>query len=341
MMTEKERLFASLDRDPVDRVPCASPLQTGTVELMAFSGAYWPEAHRVPSVMASLAKAAHTCAGIESVRVPFDVTVDATTFGATTGLERTDRQPAVTEAPFASGDGTDISIPDPLSDGRAPVLLDALRALKTDKELNEVPIICGVVGPFMLTCQLRGIEKTMMEISVEPGAIYPILEKATEWCKLFCGEAGRAGADVITVIDATSTGDILGPDQYRSFAMPYHRNIARHLADIDLRSVLHICGNIKKNLAMMSDCGFDGISVDQCMDIAWAKAKMNGRTACVGNVDPTSTLLTKGPEVVRAETLEVVRKGSDIIAPGCGFAPRTPLMNIRAMSEAVKNLLNG
>lgn len=64
-----------MDLKTVDRVPCACPLQTGTIDLMRDSGAFWPEAHVNPAAMAKLARAARDIAGIESVRVPFEVSV--------------------------------------------------------------------------------------------------------------------------------------------------------------------------------------------------------------------------------------------------------------------------
>ncbi|MFA5313552.1 MAG: uroporphyrinogen decarboxylase family protein, partial [Methanomassiliicoccales archaeon] len=200
-MTEKERLFGALDRTSIDRVPCASPLQTGTVDLMERSHAYWPEANNEPKAMARLAKASHTFAGIESVRVPFDITVDASAFGARTGMEQIDRQPAVIAPVFGELDiSMGIGIPDPLRDGRSPVLLDAIRDLASDRDLRDTPVICGVTGPFMLSCQLRGMERAMIDVAVEPEAFIRLLNAAAEWCGLFIDEAVRAGADVIALI---------------------------------------------------------------------------------------------------------------------------------------------
>ncbi len=58
-MTPKERLLAVLSGKKVDRVVVAQPLQTGTVEFMGSSGAFWPEAHRNPELMARLSFEAH------------------------------------------------------------------------------------------------------------------------------------------------------------------------------------------------------------------------------------------------------------------------------------------
>jgi [methyl-Co(III) methanol-specific corrinoid protein]:coenzyme M methyltransferase len=77
----------------------------------------------------------------------------------------------------------------------------------------------------------------------------------------------------------------------------------------------------------------DGISVDQSMDMRWVKRTLGRRTAAVGNVSPTNTLLFRSPEYVIEECKECIEAGTDILAPGCGFAPETPLANMKAMAS--------
>ena len=54
----------------------------------------------------------------------------------------------------------------------------------------------------------------------------------------------------------------------------------------------------------------------------------------IGNVSPSRTLLFGTPVTVKAEAKQCLSDGVDILAPGCGIAPRTPLVNIRALVEA-------
>ena len=333
-MNEKERLLRALSRQPTDRVPCACPLQTGTVALMEASGAYWPSANHDPMEMSRLARAAHDLAGIESVRVPFDVTVDASAFGASTGYDGLDRQPAIIDSVAADPGSIDgIQIPDPWKDGRAPVVLEAVHELS---KIKDVPVICGTVAPFMLTAQLRGGQVTLMDILLRPEVVRDMLEKSMEWNMTFIKAAIDSGADVITLIDATASGDILSPSQYREFALPYQRMVVGEVHKGGVRCILHICGDTSQNLLDMLRTGADGISLDQRMDLALAKTTAQGRAAIVGNVDPTTTLLFGTPELVRRESRECLQAGCDVLAPGCGFAPRTPLANMKALVNAVK-----
>jgi MtaA/CmuA family methyltransferase len=322
-----------LNLEEVDQIPCVSPLQTGTIDLMKASGAYWPDANNDPKLMANLAKAAHTIAGIESVRVPFDVSVDATAFGALTGKESIDRQPAILKAPITSPELLErAAVPDPLSMGRVPVVLEAVKILSS--ELNDVPVICAIVGPFMLAGQLRGSQEAIMDVAMKPDFIKGILEKAVQFDIAYAHAAIEAGADIVAIIDATSSGDVLGPMQYAEFALPYHKRLTDAIREAEGYSILHICGKTAKNIPYMMQSGANGISVDQQMDIGWVKQQLKGKMATFGNISPTSTLLFKKPEDVVSETKRCIDAGTDVVAPGCGFAPETPLANMRAMVEA-------
>ena len=334
-MNEKDRLLDTLSLKEVDRIPCVSPLQTGTLDLMEASGARWPEAHDDPEAMARLALAAHTVAGIENVRVPFDVTVDATAFGAVTGKATLDRQPSILEEPITTPEQLEqVELPDPLGDGRAPVVIDAVERLS--RELGDVPVICAIISPFMLAGQLRGSQNAIMEVMLKPAFMHGILDKASDWGVAYSLAALDAGADIISMVDATATGDVLGPAQYEEFALPYQKRIVDAVHSKGGKAVLHICGKTTKNIELMAQTGVDGITVDQQMDIGWVKEQLKGKCATIGNVSPTNTLLRKTPEDVLAESKACIDAGTDVLAPGCGFASETPLENMRALVEAAK-----
>ena len=74
-ITERKRFVRSMKKKKVDRVPACSVTQTGTIDLMKMTGAYWPEAHFNAEKMSDLAIAAHEIAGLEAVRYPFDITL--------------------------------------------------------------------------------------------------------------------------------------------------------------------------------------------------------------------------------------------------------------------------
>jgi [methyl-Co(III) methylamine-specific corrinoid protein]:coenzyme M methyltransferase len=332
-MEERKRLLSVLAREPVDRVPVVSPTQTGTVDLMKASGAFWPQANSDPRLMYELSLAGHAVAGLEGCRVPFDVAVDASAFGVITSHESERRQPAITGRPVTSRELAEIiPIPDPRRDGRAPVVLEAVSLLR--ERLGQTsPVLCGVISTFTLACQLRGEANAMMDLMIDPDYLRVVLEKAFRWDVEYAKEAVSSGADVIVLVDATASGDILGAEQFEEFAQPYEKRLVQVVRDAGAGSILHICGNTALNLPLMKGTGAEGISVDQCMDMRHVKRILGPGVAAVGNVSPTDTLLFRSPEYVVEECKECIEAGTDILAPGCGFAPETPLASMRAMAS--------
>jgi [methyl-Co(III) methanol-specific corrinoid protein]:coenzyme M methyltransferase len=61
---------------------------------------------------------------------------------------------------------------------------------------------------------------------------------------------------------------------------------------------------------------------------------VGNRVCLIGNVSPSDTLLTKGSEEIMIEARACLEDGIDILAPGCGLAPHTPLENIKALFRA-------
>ncbi|MDG6244933.1 MAG: uroporphyrinogen decarboxylase family protein [Methanolobus sp.] len=88
-----------------------------------------------------------------------------------------------------------------------------------------------------------------------------------------------------------------------------------------------------KILTDMFECGFNAISIEdsvsdlgQIIDMAHTK-----NVVLAGNISTSQTLYSKSPEDVRNEAFNCLKAGIDILAPGCGIAPETPLKNLHAM----------
>lgn len=324
-MNQRDRLLDVLDRKNVDRVPAASPVQTATYDLMKASGISFPQAHQDPGAMAALSRAAHTHGLLEGVRVPFESAVDRGAF-----------QEANSRLTELTADIIDrVEIPDPLVHGRAPVVLKAVAILR-EQVRDEVPILVGAAAPFTLACQLLGEEKAMMALVLDPGDLKAVIERAEEWALRYSSSIIEAGADVVVPLDPTATGDLIGPEAYRGFALPPQQRVARSIRDRGGRSIMHICGQTGPNLHLMAMSGMNAINVDQVMDLREVRRAVGEGMAIVGNVSPVTTLRKGTPEEVLRESLRCIEEGVDVLCPGCGFSPETPLENMRALAQAVQ-----
>lgn len=327
-MSPKERTFKILNGEAVDRPSVLSVTQTGTVELMAASGAHWPDAHFNGELMAKLALAAHTIAGLEGVRIPFCLTVLAESVGCIIERGREDRQPSVAKTLYDQGITPNV---ERLLDGhRVQTIFDAIRRIKEMR--LDVPLIVGFEGPTTLAGQMLGVERLCLMMIRKPEEVKAYLEKAEEACVVYAKELIREGADIIAPADPTASPSVISPKMFERFS----KKPLKSIAEISRRSVLHICGNATPILHHMADCGFSGLSIEEKVDLPTAKSMLRERKiAVIGNIPSAGVLLSGTEDEVFNATKQAMSLGVDIVAPSCGIAPRTPTKNIRAMVKAV------
>jgi [methyl-Co(III) methylamine-specific corrinoid protein]:coenzyme M methyltransferase len=331
--TPKERLARALKGQPVDRMPAVSFTQTGTVEQMEASGAFWPEANEDAQKMAALAEAGHTVVGFEAVRVPFDITAEAEFFGCKIKPGTREQQPSVVG--HVVKDAADIEKLKgyELNHGRISVVCDAIKIL-ADKYGNELPIMGSMIGPFSLAQHLNG-DDWFMNIFTDETFGQALIDFTTDFNIAYAKKMAENGADTMVIIDPTASAQLIGAQFYEKFVVPYHRRIVDAMRELNVATVLHICGDTTQGLALMEVCGVDAISVDQSVNVSTAMDKVD-RAIIIGNLDPVNVLWNKTPEVVRQKSKEVLDAGVPILAPGCGIVSKTPTENLRAMVEMIK-----
>ena len=344
-MNPRERVLSVLNNETPDKVPVTCFTQVGIVEAMEKLNCAWPEAHSDPTKMVRLGTSLNKLAGLESARIPFCLTVEAEAIGCRVEMGRIDRQPSVRQAAFQSTG--EVNIPsDFVEKGRIPAVLEATRTLK--KNFPELPAIVGITGPFTLSGHLIEIERLVKLMRLKPMEVEDLLDKVTDACTAYAQEIVKAGADVIVVNDPSAAPELIDPLSFKSTIKPRLKFFTQ---GIKAKKVLHICGGATPIISDMADCGFEAISVEDKVDIAKAKELMKGGARSMfvagrmtttqarivkiaGNVSTAKTLFTGKPEEVRDEAKKALQAGTDLLAPACGIAPRSPLANIKALVEA-------
>ncbi|MCP8311889.1 MAG: MtaA/CmuA family methyltransferase [Candidatus Methylarchaceae archaeon HK02M1] len=330
----KRRAFAALLGGEVDRPPVTSLAGCGgtvNLDIQKASGIMFPEAHRDPEKMAKLAIAAYEMTGIENVRVPFDFVIEPEAMGCK--IKWPDNPilvPATIEHIYKKPE--DLKMPENLLEtGRIPVLLEAIRILR--KEVGDfLPISSLALGPFTLAGELAGTAELMMMIMRNPENVKKFVEFSTEFIIEFAKAQYRAGADIVQIGDPTASGDLISPKMFQEYAKPALTRVADELKGIRL---LHICGNATPMIKDVVECGYDGISIEEAVDISKVKP-IAGDVKILGNVSSKGHMVMGTPEQVKEETLKALDAGVDLLEPGCGVSLPAPLDNVKAMVEAVK-----
>ncbi|WP_342303768.1 methylcobamide:CoM methyltransferase MtbA [Methanolobus sp. ZRKC5] len=332
--TPKKRLARALTGQPVDRMPAVSVTQTGTVEQMEACGAFWPEANSDAQKMATLAEAGHTVVGFEAVRVPFDITAEAEFFGCEIKDGTQEQQPSVVGHVVSNIEDIAKLEGYNLDHGRIGVVCDAIKIL-ADKYGDELPIMGSMIGPFSLAQHINGDDWFMAIFTNEEFGL-ALMEFTTEFNVAYAKKMVENGADTMVIIDPTASAQLIGAEFYEKFVVPYHKKICDAMRELNVATVLHICGDTTQGLVLMESSGVDGISIDQNVDVATAVGLV-GKSVIVGNLDPVNMLWNKTLEEIKKESEKVLDAEVGLLAPGCGIVSKTPTENLQAMVEMAKS----
>ena len=332
MINHLKRLVDSLYHKNTGRVPVTGLMTAVTTELMGLSGIYYPDAHSDALSMVTLAAAAFEHYGLESLKLPFDMTVEseaigsAVDFGTKTALPQVKKHLFDSPGLFIFGRGL-------LDKGRIPIVLEAIGVAK--KRYDEViPIVSSIVGPFTLGTMIFGFENMLIWTITEPKTCEQALDLTTELAIMYAKEQEAAGSDVILIGEASCSGDIISGECYGKYIAPRHKKLC---AAVKIPTVVHICGNITPHLLHIKDTGMTGISIDIKTDIKQAITLLKGNTDIIGYV-PTLDVLRDGtPEQVFQMSVECIKTGVDVLNAGCALPPDIRGENIIAMVEAAKS----
>jgi len=329
-MNAVQRFLRVLERQPVDRAPVVGVTSVVTVDLMRQVGTRWPDAHHDPEQMVHAGAAAHVVCGLESVKVPFDMTAEAGALGADIDYGTEATLPKIRAPRFE--DPEEFTFRDKVLDqGRYPVVLEAIRIARS-RHGEIAPVIASMLGPFTLCGCLFGVETLLIWMIEEPEKVKVAMAKAARLVALYIRAQFEAGAHVVQVSEPTASGDLISPAQYLEHVASYHRELT---AGSDRPVITHICGNITRQLPHLATVGFRGVSFDAKTDIQAARTHLKEKAALIGYLS-TSLLRDGSPAEVGAAARQCLDEGMDALNAGCAVTPDTPLDNIRAMIAAAQ-----
>lgn len=339
-MSSRERVIRAVRREPTDCV-AAMPYMYDIAAVAA--GIPLLDFYTKPEAMVKAQLALHEQVGQDVIAVGADNFYIAEGFGCQTTRGQ-DEVPALLKPPLASmADVFDLEVPDPLTDGRMPVMLEAIKLLRQAVG-DQVAIRSPGTGSFALASYLIGTEQWLMEVAmVDAGmeganeaAVFHALELASDALIAFGKACWDAGADVLHNGDSLASCDVISPRTYRRYAFPFQQKVFKAWAEYGVdRKLLHICGNSTKVLDDYAATGADMVEIDNVVDMGVAKARIGHKVAIVGNVHTVTELLQGTPATAAASAQRCIDQagagGGFLLGSGCIVPRYSPIENVREM----------
>lgn len=230
-----------------------------------------------------------------------------------------------------------LRLPDPLKDGRMPVILECEQIL-VDQVGHRVGVNGGLAGPLSFAANLRGPEQILYDVLDCPELVHQLLEISLEAAMSF-GEAQVFKGGVKTVNIYEPLAALISTAMVEEFCFPYLEKLIQHLHSLGSLVLLHICNDTTRLLGRMVEIGADILSLDTQVDLAQAKRIVAGRAGISGNV--ATQLLARGtPEEVYAASCRCIELaatgGRYTLSSSCEVPFETPEENIDAMVRAAR-----
>jgi uroporphyrinogen decarboxylase len=299
---------------------------------IALSGTSVAENLRDGALMYATLAEAITRFGLEADGTVSDLTIEPEACGCQVALYD-DNTPHVTDHPFtARTDLSSLEVPEPLMQPRMRAMINAVSLLS---KRFALPTVTGGSGPFTLAAELLGASEAAMFTITEKDFMHRLLRYCTEVSRRYLLALKAAGADVILIGEPTAS--ILSPASYREFSAGY---TAELIGSVGCPTILHICGDATHLLQPMCETGAQGLSLDSAVDLPQAALTVDKNVVLIGNLDTVSVLLEATPEVVREKTAELLESmrpfPNYVVSSGCDLSYATPVENIVAMLETVR-----
>ncbi|MEM3434469.1 MAG: uroporphyrinogen decarboxylase family protein [Candidatus Methanomethyliaceae archaeon] len=237
-----------------------------------------------------------------------------------------------------------------------PPALDEGRWERAKQMIEKYVSSYAIVGDleatmFELSWNLVGFEKFLVDLSLLREYTFVLLDRILEEWALPCGKRLiELGVDVLWAGDdfGTQRGMLIAPDFWRKYLKPRYAYLFKEWKKLNpyVKLAYHSCGSITPIIPDLVEIGVDILNPIQPqahgMNLAELKRQWHGKLCLFGGVDEQRVLPFGTPCEVREEVKKRITEagfgGGFIIAPSHNIQPDTPIENVFAYFDAVKEL---
>jgi uroporphyrinogen decarboxylase len=310
------------DQDPpLDRVPAY--IFTGQCNAQLI-GANLGEFFQDPQVFVKAQLAAYERYKPDIVIMMWDLTMDVEAMGNELRFPEDGMCISVKNALEDKSNLSNLEVPDPKKDGRIPGYLEA--CADTRKAIPDTIVSAVIAGPWTIATGLRGATDLIRDSRKDPDYVHELMGICTQATINFTEAISELGVGV-GYSEAPASCDLISPEMYRTFVLPYHTQLVKHFKEQKVGVGLHICGNANPILEDMVGTGASNISIDSGTDFAQAVEACRGKAVLIGNVATNLFLADKKDEMAQGVQHCIDNAPEDsgfILAPGCEVPGNSP-----------------
>lgn len=344
-MTHRERFFATIAHQPVDRPASwlGLPVTDAQQDLLGYFNVNSVDELKIKldddiypiEVPYNYPPSNHIACAFKFAKSDHDDRPDERTLTAPGFFEDYDDPADVEKFPW----------PDPA------LYLDVVESRRLAKEANPEYIRMGVMwsAHFQDVCSAFGMEKALMVMVLNPEMFQAVIDRITDFYLKANGlfyEATKGYLDAVLIGNdfGSQYGLMVDPDSLRNYVFPGTKKIIDQAKSYGLKVIHHSCGSIFPVIEDLVNLGADVIhpiqALAQDMDAVTLKENFEGKAVFCGGVDAQHLLVNGTPEMVtrKVKELKQLFPTGLIISPSHeAILPDIPPANIEALFNALKS----
>lgn len=231
-----------------------------------------------------------------------------------------------------------LKMPDPRSDARMPILLDAIERVR--EEFGDTICVTGrIAAPWSSMTLTYGIEDGLLLPFTDPQLLRDTLAFFVELQTMWGLAQIEAGAHALWYGDCNASSHLISKAFFEAYALAPAREVAKACADAGALIFFHASEEHPDYLTAMKQLGVSAISIGPGLDIVKARQALGPEVCILGNLDPIEVLMRGKADRVADETRRII---GQVGGPAYMFntgecVPReTPTENMDAMIRAAR-----
>lgn len=230
-------------------------------------------------------------------------------------------------------------VPNPLRDGRMPLLLEAAREVA--HQVGGAAWVRGAVsGPLSLAIALVGLEQFYQGALLDPDAVEALLDYATRIILAYARAYADAGVGII-IFESQASPDLVAPAMFEQLALP---RIQRIIAAAQTWGIDHVPLIIGGHTDLIADAllatGANNLLCDFSADWQTWQTKLAATPRAIRRNMSPARLIAGTPDALYAEARALIAEtqGYAGLIMGTSVVPYgTPTEKLRAIRQACRD----
>ncbi len=215
------------------------------------------------------------------------------------------------------------------------------------EEVGDEVLVTGYLGiPFgEVGCRL-GLQTTIINMFRNPDLIKEAIELASRRYVEEVKAQKEVGVEVVWAEEVYAGTDILSPEQFKEFSLPYCQKIVNEVRKLNMKCIFYFCGGVNHIIDDILTINADAFAFEEDkkgfhIDIKKIRELTKGKAGLFGNFDALYTLRSTPQEIenkVKEMILELAPGGGFILGTGSPILKNVPIENVETMIQTARRV---